>query len=112
MIGPQSISQICRIISSIILANVRSNLQTFKTSLLKYPSSHKFEYFKYAHTPYMQNSTTKKVFSAKSHLREASGLITIVGMLTICEDLSVPREFEARRELARLGLVSKHHYQP
>ena len=75
-----SISQLCSIISSIRLANIRSNRQTFKTSQHKFSYSQKYEHFKNLHKPYMQNTATKKAFDTKFHLREVSGLIPMIGM--------------------------------
>ena len=48
---------------------------------------HKIERFKYEHMQYMQNLAIKKAFAKKSRLKEASGLITIIGMLKIWEAL-------------------------
>ena len=114
MIDPHSISphQICSILSSMRLANVRSNQWTFKTSLPKYPYSHKLEQFKYTHTSYKQNSATKKAFAKKSQFKEGSGLTTIISMRTIRKNLSFPHKIDARRELTRLDLTSKHYYHP
>ena len=53
---------------------------------------HKLEHFKYTHTPYKRNSATKKAFATKSQFKEASSLITIIGMLTIRKDLSFPQK--------------------
>ena len=91
---PQSILHICSFISSIRLANVRSNQQTFKSSPLKYNYSHKFEHFKYAPTPYMLNLATVKTFITKCPFKEHSALITIIGMLTIWKDLSFPQKLK------------------
>ena len=112
MIAPQSILQTCNIISSIRFANVRRNQQTFKYSPLKYKNFHKFEHFKYAPTPYILNLATKKTFVTKLHLKEASGLITINWYVNNMERPFFPTEIEACKELARLGLISKHHYHP
>ena len=47
---------------------------------------HEFERFKYEHMRYIQNLATKKTFASKSHLDEASGFITIIGMSETWED--------------------------
>ena len=39
-------------------------------------------------------------------------MIAIIGMLIIWKNLSSPQKNEARREKARVGLISKTHYQP
>ena len=54
----------------------------------------------------MLNLATKKAFTTKFHLREASGLITIIGM----ERHFFPTEIEARRETARICRINEHHY--
>ena len=82
--------------------NVRSNQQTFKSSPLKYKYFHKFGYFKYAPTPYMLNVATKKAFVTKSHLKEASSLITIIGMLTIWKGVSLPQKLKLVENLHAL----------
>ena len=89
------------------MANKRSNRPSFKSSLPQSPYFHKFELSKYAHTPYMLNLATKKAFTTKFYLREASGLITINGM----ERHFFLTEIEARRETARSCLINEHHYQ-
>ena len=111
MITPHKISQTCSTVSSTRLSNVRSNPKIIKSSPPKYQYSHKFEHFKYAHTPYMRNSAMKKPFAAKSHIREASGFITTIGMLTIRKHLRLPQTLKLL-EFASLGLVSKHQYHP
>ena len=80
----------------------------FKILPHKYKSFHKFGNYKYALTPYTLNLSTRKVFVTKCHSKEVLDLITIIGLLKIWKNF-FPTEIEARRELARFGLISKHH---
>ena len=46
----------------------------------------------------------KERFVTKSHLKQASGLITIIGMLTVWKDLSFPQKLNLLADLHALVL--------
>ena len=48
----------------------------------------KSEQYKYALSPYTLNLAIRKTFVTKSHSKEVFGLITIIGMLIIWNNLS------------------------
>ena len=55
---------------------------------------HKSEHYKYALTPYTLNLAIRKNCVAKLHSKEVLGLITIIGMLIIWNDLSFPQKLK------------------
>ena len=55
---------------------------------------HKSEHFKYALTPYMLNLAIWKAFVTKLHSKEDFGLITIIGMFIIWNDLSFQQKLK------------------
>ena len=78
------------------MANVKSNQQIFK-----------FEHSKYEPMPYMLSLATMKAFVTKSRLKDHD-----YWYVNNMERRFFPTEIEARRELARVGLINKHHYHP
>ena len=69
------------------LTNVKSSQPTFKSSPPNYKCFHKFAHSKFEPMPDTLNLVIKKAFATKLHSKDASGLITIIGMLTIWKDL-------------------------
>ena len=57
------------------------------------------EHFKYKPMPYMLKLETKKAFVTKLHWKEASGLITITGMLSMWKELSIPQKLKLVEKL-------------
>ena len=111
MIVPQSISQTCSIISSIKLLNVSSSWPILKYSPPKYKSFQKFKHYKYTPTPHKLLSD-KESFCHKISLKSRFRFYHDNFYVNNMERPFFPTETEARRELARVGLISKHHCRP
>ena len=60
--------------------------------------------------PYTQNLVTKNVFVTKISLKRGYRFDHINWYVNNMERSFFPTEIEARRELARVGLIRKHHY--
>ena len=93
------------------MTNLRPNQQSFKCSPPKYKYSHKLEHFKYLSTPYKLKLATKKAFVTKS-LKRGFRFCHYNWYVNNMEGPFFPTKIEARRELARIGLISEQHYHP
>ena len=107
-----NISQICIFISSKKLAKVRSNQRIFKCYL---NNSQSFSHFRilqvraYAiHVKLSYEENFRHNISHKRGFRFDPDKCFVNNM----ERPFFPTEIEARRELARPGLIKKHHYHP
>ena len=111
MIAPQSKSQICCIINSIRLANVRSNQQTFKSSPIKYKFFSEIRTLQVRAYAIHAKLSDKESFCHKISLKRGFRFDDDNWYVNNIRPF-FPTEIEARRELARPGLISKHHYHP
>ena len=112
MIVPQSISQLCSIISSIKLSKVKSNPQIFKYSPSRYIYFHKIRKLQVRAYAIYAKLSDKESFCHKIALKRGFRIDHDNCYVNNMERTFYSKEIEARRELASVGLISKHHYQP
>ena len=109
MIVPQSISQICSIISSIKLANVKSNQPI---SNIPCPSANLFSNSNTSSTSLCYSRLTQRQRKLCHKIANKRGFRFDHDNWYVNNGPFFPIEINARRELARIGLISKHHYHP